>query len=346
MSAPALETALDGLDVDRFWERGYAILPNVYSPEEIEAFREAAYASRGYGGDLLANPKLRSVVTDGRMVAVARKLLGTDDLFYSGDSSFTVNGTQKGWHKDNADRIDPAAPDWDGRYTQLRFGIYCQDHSEHTGGLNLRIGSHDLRNTTEGENLYVKTTPGDLAVWSMRITHSGNGMLLKDPSAPYPLPNEHATFSPDEVAEADGDRIALFVHIGADDKHAKRYADYTKTRTYLVNAWRKRPYDAEAVQAAADAGLRLRDMPAEVMDDPTAGLNEVWKPFPYEGQQTPAPAAKPAAAPTAAAPAPATGAATSTAADAKAMAITTLRRAARAARSGAKGVRDGWRAGR
>lgn len=167
------------------------------------------------------------------MAAVARKLLGTDDLFYSGDSAVTINGTQKGFHKDNADRVDPQAPDWEDRYTQLRFGIYCQDHSEHTGGLNLRIGSHDIANTTEGENLYVKTKPGDLAVWNMRITHSGNGMLLKDPQAPYPLPTEHDTFAPEEVADADGDRIAVFVHIGANDKHAKRYSDYTKTRTYL-----------------------------------------------------------------------------------------------------------------
>ena len=67
----------------------------------------------------------------------------------------------------------------------------------------------------------MKTRPGDLAVWSMRITHSGNGMLLKDADAPFPMPNEHDRFAPEEVAEADGDRIALFVHIGADDKHAK-----------------------------------------------------------------------------------------------------------------------------
>ena len=294
MSAPAIDQAVDALDVDQFWERGYAILPGVYSPEEIEAFREAAYASRGYGGDLLANPRLRDVITDGRMAAVARKLLGTDDLFYGGDSSFTINGTQKGWHKDNADRVDADAPDWADRYTQLRFGVYCQDHSEHTGGLNLRIGSHDIRNTTEGENLYVKTKPGDLAVWSMRITHSGNGMLLNDPAAPFPMPNEHDRFKPEEVAEADGDRIALFVHIGANDKHAKRYCDYTKTRKYLVDAWRKRPYDDEARQAAKDVGLHLRDMPAEVMNDPDAGLNELWHPIPYEGQKT-APAAKLAA---------------------------------------------------
>ncbi|MDN5766699.1 MAG: hypothetical protein L0H96_06560 [Humibacillus sp.] len=347
MSAPAMTNALEGLDVDRFWERGYAILHGVYTPEEIGALREAAYASKGYGGDLLANPRLRSVLTDGRMVAVARKLLGTDELIYTGDSSFTINGTQKGWHKDNTDRIDPEAPDWASQYTQLRFGIYCQDHAEHTGGLNLRIGSHEIRNTSEGEVLYVKTTPGDLAVWSMRITHSGNGMLLKDPEAPYPLPNEHDRFAPEDVTDADGDRIAVFAHIGADDSHGKRYADYTKTRTYLVNAWRKRPYDDAARAAAAEAGLTLRDLPAEVMDDSNAGLSELWAPFPYAGQKLKpaAPGTAPAVASAApAAPQPVAEKTGSSAAVDTAKA--TLRRAAKAARGGARGVRDGWRAGR
>jgi hypothetical protein len=343
MSAPAIERAVDALDVEKFWERGYAIVPGVYTPEEIEAFRQAAYETRSQAVDLLANPRLRSVLTDGRLVAVARKLLGTDELIYTGDSSFTINNTAKGWHKDNADRIDPEAPDWDSRYTQLRFGIYCQDHSEHTGGLNLRVGSHDIPNNVDGDCLYVKTKPGDLAVWSMRITHSGNGMLLKDPEAPFPLPAEQDQFDPSEVAEHDGDRIAVFAHIGADDKHAKRYADYTKTRTYLVSAWRKNPYDAEALAEAKAAGLTVRDMPGEVMNDPSAGLSEAWQPFPYEGQKKPAPAPAPVAPVVAPAPAAAPAAGSP---DAKAMAKKTLRRVYRAARAGAKGARDGWRASR
>lgn len=221
------------------------------------------------------------ILTDGRMVAVAKTLLGTDDILYGGDSSFTINGTQRGFHKDNADRHDPKAPDWAGRYTQLRFGIYCQDHSRHTGGLNLRVGSHNFKNTTEGKNHYVKIKPGDLAVWSMRISHSGNGMLLKLPYVHYPLPNEHDKYKKWMVAKPDGDRIAVFAHLGANDSHAQRYGDYLKTRTYMVNAWRKRPYDDEARLAAKRAGLTLRDMPAEVMDDPQAGKNELWKPIPY-----------------------------------------------------------------
>jgi hypothetical protein len=294
------EQAIADLDVETFWERGYAVLPGVYSPDEVAELRQAAYDSKGQGGDLLANPRLRHVLLDGRMIEVARKLLGTDDIIYMGDSSFTINGTQRGFHKDNTDRLDPKAPDWESPYTQLRFGIYCQDHSEHTGGLNLRIGSHDIPDTTSGENLYVKTTPGDLAVWSMRISHSGNGMLLKDPSAPFPLPDEQDSIPAEEVAPPDGDRIAIFAHLGANDSHATRYGDYLKTRKYMVDAWRKRPYDAEALDEASKVGLTVRNLPAEVMNDPSAGHDETWQPFPYAKKVVPA-AAGPtqAAAPTA-----------------------------------------------
>lgn len=268
--------------VDEFWSKGYLVIPGVYTPEEIEGYRQACHDSHGYGGDLLANPRLRSVITDGRMISVSRQLLGVDDIVYTGDSSYTINGTQRGWHKDNTDRRDPDAPDWQGRYTQLRFGIYCQDHAKHTGGLNLREGSHEHCDWESGEARYVKTRPGDLAVWSMRITHSGNGMLLKRPwHNQVPLPLRQHEVPEWKVAKAKVDRIAIFAHLGADDALAQRYADYLKTRTYMVNIWRARGYDDDAIQAAKEAGLVLRDMPAEVADDPTAGLKAEWEPFPY-----------------------------------------------------------------
>ena len=341
------QKALDELDVDRFWERGYAILHDVYTPEEIEQIRQEAYDSRGTGGDLLANPLLRHVITDGRMAAVAAKLLGTDEIYYGGDSSFTINGTQCGWHKDNTDRVDGNAPDWDSRYTQLRFGIYCQDHVTHTGGLNLKIGSHDIKNTTDGETLYVKTQPGDLAVWSMRITHSGNGMLLKDPEAGYPEPLEQKNFSPEEVCPADGDRIAIFAHLGAHDSHAERYGDYLKTRTYMVNAWRKRPYDDDAYAAVAESGLILRDMPKEVMNDPKAGLSELWQPFPYEGWTPPKGKVEAGADPmAAAAPAPAVAVAAAPPAAAPTAAEQAVKAAKGVARKGRKAVGAAVRAWR
>jgi hypothetical protein len=167
----------DTVDVEAFWRDGYQIVRDVYTAEEIEAFREDARASRSHGGDLLSNPRMRRALTDGRMIDVARKLLGSDEIVYAGDSSFTINSKQHGYHKDNADRNDGAAPDWQSRYTILRFGIYLQDHEKYTGGLNLRVGSHEQASLKTGKNVYVRNRLGDLAVWSLRMTHSGNGDL-------------------------------------------------------------------------------------------------------------------------------------------------------------------------
>src|SRR4029450_7058211 len=108
------------VDVAAFWRDGYQIVRDVYTADEIEAFRRDASESRGRGGDLLSNPRMRRPLTDGRMADVARKLLGDDEIVYAGDSSFTINSKQHGFHKDNADRSDPNAPDWQSRDRILR----------------------------------------------------------------------------------------------------------------------------------------------------------------------------------------------------------------------------------
>src|SRR5262245_18852998 len=149
--------AENAVDVDKFWRDGYCIVRDVYTKEEIANLREAAYASKGSGPrDLLSNPLLRSTLTDGNMAEVSRRILGNSDIWYAGDSSYTINSTGRGWHKDNVDRADGKGPDWVGRYTVLRFGIYLQDHYSHTGGLNLRAGSHTVPNNQTGKNIYVR----------------------------------------------------------------------------------------------------------------------------------------------------------------------------------------------
>jgi len=250
------------VNVPAFWEHGYQIVRNVYSPEEIRSLREDAYASRGQGRDLLCNPRLRRVLTDGRLVDIARQLLRQEEILYSGDT-------------------DPDAPDWQGRYTLLRFGIYLQDHSKHTGGLNLRAKSHNTTSLTYGKNVYVKTRVGDVGVWSLRTTHSGNGTLVRWPREVHPEPNDGKQYAKWRIAKSDGDRIAVFAALGLDDDHNARYVEYLKTRSYMVGMWRKSEYDAEALAEAAKVGLKVRDVPSEVANDPTAGKNEKWEAIPY-----------------------------------------------------------------
>jgi hypothetical protein len=275
-------TAKLPVDVDAFWENGYTIIRNVYPAEKIKRFREGAFASRGRGpGDLLSNPLMRDALLDGTFVDVARQLLGSDDIWYSGDSSFTINSGQRGFHKDNVDRKDPDGPDWKGRYTLLRFGIYLQDHYTHTGGLNLRAKSHNTVDHSYGKNVYVRTRVGDLAVWSMRTTHSGNGVLLKFPRWVHPEPAQIPSIPKWRIARADGDRLAVFAALGLNDAHHDRYVEYMKTRTYMINSFRASHYDDEVLQAAARIGLHVRQIAKEIEGDDSVGKNAKWEPIPY-----------------------------------------------------------------
>jgi hypothetical protein len=271
------------VDVPGFWELGYTIVRNVYSKQEIAQLREAALEARHHAPrDLLSNPDMRDVLVDGRLVEISRKILGRDDIVYYGDSSFTIIPGIPGYHKDNADRHDPKAPDWQNEpYTQLRFGIYCQDHYRHSGGLNLRERSHNTTSMTKGKTVYLRTRVGDVGVWSLRTTHSGGGILLKFPRRHDPDPGQADQYPKWRIAKPHAERVSVFAALGADDQHAERYVQYLKTRTYLVNALRNSVYDDEALALAEKAGLRVRDVPREIEGDELVGQNEKWMAIPY-----------------------------------------------------------------
>ena len=101
------------VDVEGFWRNDYTIVRGVYSPEEIERVPRVGFclASPCWDRDLLANARLRSVLVDGRLVEIARRILGRDGTLYAGDSSFSSGTRRGGWYKDNADRKDSNAPD-------------------------------------------------------------------------------------------------------------------------------------------------------------------------------------------------------------------------------------------
>lgn len=270
------------IDVDGFWRDGYTIIRNVFTPAEIEGFRESALASKDHRGDLLSNPKLQDVLLDGRLVDIAREILGENEIFYFGDSSCTIREGAPGWHKDCADRSDPKAPDWQSRYTLLRFGVYLQDYWKHSGGLNLRAGSHEHPNLTEGKNVYVRTKVGDVGVWSFRITHSAAGSMLRFPRSIHPLYNELDKYPKWLIAPKPGvQRISLFAGFGLDDSHSARFVDYLKSRTYGVGIWKASVYDEETLAKAEKVGLKVRDVRPEVLNDDTVGKNVSHASIPY-----------------------------------------------------------------
>lgn len=271
-----------GVNVKEYWQKGYTIVRGVYSPEEISDFRKRAFAYRTHSGDLLSHPELRSVITDGRLLDVAKQILSRDDIVYYGDSAVAIREGNPGFHKDNADRFNPKAPDWQSPYTQIRFGIYLQDHYRHSGGLNVRVGSHNKVNTKEGRVRQLRTKVGDLGVWSMRTSHSAAGTILRSPfNFIHPHYDNVKKYPSWLIAPKDGQRIALFAALGADDDHLKRYIDYLKTRAYVINNWGHSVWPEDAIREAEAAGLRLRNAPAEIVGVEGLGQNVNYKPIPF-----------------------------------------------------------------
>lgn len=105
---------------------------------------------------------------------VIRALLQNDAPLYYGDSSVQYGEAARGFHKDNVDRYDGTKDDWQGEYRLIRCGFYCQDHTEHSGGLKVRVASHNIPTHRKGQMLDVASRFGDLVIWNMRLTHSGN----------------------------------------------------------------------------------------------------------------------------------------------------------------------------
>jgi hypothetical protein len=108
------------------------------------------------------------------VMEVCRALLDTPDLVYWGDSNIQFGEAARGFHKDNVDRNDGTQADWAGPYDLVRCGFYFQDHAAHSGGLKVRLGSHNIPNHLQGKRHDVASEFGDLVIWNMRLTHSGN----------------------------------------------------------------------------------------------------------------------------------------------------------------------------
>lgn len=113
------------------------------------------------------------------LLNAARTILQAEQLLYWGDSSVQFGAGARGFHKDNVERHDASHADWQGDYGLIRCAFYFQDHSRHSGGLKVRLGSHNIADHRVGAICDVPSSYGDLVLWSMRLTHSGNSRRLR-----------------------------------------------------------------------------------------------------------------------------------------------------------------------
>lgn len=239
-----------------FDENGYIVIKNGFTEEEIDKIRSATLASlairraqgKGFtcdknvsGEEYFGLPELLSVSELAQLdfVALHPKItnliqqLIAGPVCYFGDSTAQIGTGDRGFHKDNVDRSDPKGADWQSNYDVLRLAIYTQDTYSHSGGMQLRMNSHLCANRFDGKPKNIRLKKGDLLVWKLTMTHSGNTLLPRIcpefsrilPRITSYLPNW--LFKPYEK-----ERVALFMSFGAlNSIHTKNYLRYLEKRT-------------------------------------------------------------------------------------------------------------------
>ena len=85
-------------------KKGWLLIKNVFNSDEINSFRKYAIQEKNHKGDLLSSNVLSKLLTDARIIQIFKDCLESDDIYYFGDSSISIDSTGNGFHKDSKDR--------------------------------------------------------------------------------------------------------------------------------------------------------------------------------------------------------------------------------------------------
>lgn len=264
-----------------FDENGYIIFRNAFTEEEIDQIRVATLNAiekrriigsgftcnkNASGGDYYGLPELLSlseladldyVVLHPKITSIVQQLIAGPACYF-GDSTAQIGTGVRGFHKDNVDRNDQNGPDWQSNYDVLRLAIYTQDTYSFSGGMQLRLKSHLLAGRFHGKPKNIRLKKGDVLLWKLTMTHSGNTLLPRlypEFSSILPRVTSHLPgwlFKPYE-----NDRVALFMSFGAlNSTHTKNYQRYLENRT---DTYAFCPKEFQ-VQLAQQRGIELRSL--------------------------------------------------------------------------------------
>lgn len=226
------------IDKEFFNENGYCIVKEVFSAEEILKFRNLTYTTLENDklnnnvikvitdiknvyyptGDLLSKPLSELLLSD-KILNIAGTILNSKPTYF-GDSTYQIGIGDRGFHRDNIDRIPFQGDDWEGEYDIIRIGIYMQDHDLYSGGLKVVSGSHLGKNK---KRVFVNSKAGDVVVWSLKTLHSGNAVRLKalpDLVMGYRLENLLPKFL---ITDSQKERISCFMSFAKEGECLERY---------------------------------------------------------------------------------------------------------------------------
>jgi hypothetical protein len=238
--------------IEEFDKNGFCVIPSLFSKQEIEGIGEAfdkledeqiksGKVVRDHesaiflSGDVLGSEAYKEfnyLLFNSKILNASRALLG-ENISYFGESNMQSGIGLRGFHKDNreSDREDPDGADWVGEYPLIRIAIYLHDSDLYSGGIKLVRGSHRKATSyfkTGGVN--VSSVRGDVVIWKLTTTHSGNPVRLKGIPNLSLHPGIEAKIPPMFHKHNPRRRRAIFIVVGAPSDHLNRYTEYYGSR--------------------------------------------------------------------------------------------------------------------
>jgi hypothetical protein len=201
-----------GLILDYEHSLGGIIQGDIFAHHELEPYHY-----------LLGNEKIASII----------KGVAGDSPFYFGESNIHVGIGGRGYHKDNRySSRNTESIDYESDYSLYRFAIYLHDSDLYSGGVKLVPGSNKIPSSKfyfKGINIDAKA--GDIVVWKLTTTHSGNAIRLKlfpnlslHPRLEELMPSWMVRSNPIK-------RRSIFVVVGKQDRHLDNYLEYYAGRS-------------------------------------------------------------------------------------------------------------------
>ncbi len=267
---------------DHYRLHGYTILRNVFNPKKIATLRDEC---RVKGQSTYIGPRdFNGLLLSEQLIEPLRPLLGPRIVLF-GDSSSKSDDRVTDWSSRHF-HVDARGDDFDYTrpYPLLRIGIYLQDHDVYSGGLKLRPGSwtrfcieqygmrrlikHVIRERSMGQlrppprSINVDARAGDVALWNLRIHHTGYAVRLR--RAPQ---RSFHPFVENLIPRAlqcpeQNSRCTIFATYGAPSTYLDRYVENRWRSPELVDNWRRSgACDPEIQQLAEAHGLELRLSP-------------------------------------------------------------------------------------
>lgn len=141
----------DDVIIQKAHSEGFIHLPNFFSDDEISLYFSLAHnlPYRDRIRDFMSVEPMHSLLFHPKVLRLARLLIGSQDIWYYGETNFAINSTPyRFWHRDargtfrNLDDVQEPSITKKVSINGWRFAIYDADYTKGSGGLKVSPGSH------------------------------------------------------------------------------------------------------------------------------------------------------------------------------------------------------------